>query len=72
MKDTLLLALTFSITMTVGLHLNAEDPPVLIKHKLYTCSSLSGVTKVIEGEHRRYIGECSLAGYFVHGPTAKM
>ena len=72
MRDILLLALTFSITMTVGLHLNAEDPPSLIRHKLYKCSSLSGTTKVIEGEDKRYIGECSYGGYFVHGPTVKM
>ena len=72
MRDTLILALTFSITMIVGLHLNREVPPSLVKHKLYKCSSLTVPTEVIQGDHRRYIGECSFGGYFVHGPTVKM
>ena len=72
MRDALLLAITFSITMTVGLHMPTENSPSLIKHKLYKCSPLEENTLVIEGEHTRYIGECSFGGYFVHGPTVKM
>ena len=72
MIDALLLALTFSITMVVGLHSDPDDDVTLIKHKLYKCSSLDGNTVIIEGERKRYIGECSFGGYFVHGPAVKM
>ena len=74
MRDTLLMALTFSLTMTIGVLTNTDtdDSPSLVKHKLYKCNSLKGNTLVIEGERKRYIGECSFGGYFVHGPTVKM
>ena len=74
MKNALLLALTFSITMVVGLglHSDPDDDVTLIKHKLYKCSSLDGNTVIIEGERKRYIGECSFGGYFVQGPAVKM
>ena len=72
MRDILLMALTFSLTMTIGVLTNTDDSPSLVKHKLYKCNSLKGNTLVIEGERKRYIGECSFGGYFVHGPTIKI
>ena len=72
MRDALLLAFTFSITMAVGLHSDTDEEVKPIKHKLYECSSLEGNTVIVEGERKRYIGECSFGGYFVHGPAVKM
>ena len=72
MREALLFAFTFSLTMALGLYLDEDTDPSLIKHKLYKCSSLEGNTVVIEGEHKRYVGECSFGGYFVNGPTVKM
>ena len=72
MRDTLLMALTFSLTMDIGVQTNTDNSPSLAKHKLYKCNPLKGTTLVIEGERKRYIGECSFGGYFAHEPTIEM